>query len=35
VQNDAFAAGCDCGACRGNAGLANARILADVTDSPS
>jgi hypothetical protein len=28
VQNNAFAAGYDCGACGGNAGLANARILA-------
>ena len=33
VQNNAFAAGYDCGACGGNAGLVNARLLADALNS--
>jgi len=34
VQNNAFAAGYDCGACGGNAGLVNARTLADAINNP-
>jgi uncharacterized protein len=34
VQNNAFAAGYDCGACGGNPGLANARLLAAALNDP-
>jgi len=34
VQNNAFAAGYDCGACGGNGGLINARLLAGALNNP-
>lgn len=34
VANNAFAAGYDCGACGGNAGIVNARLLADALNDP-
>ena len=34
VQNNAFAAGYDCGACGGNPGLGNARLLASALNDP-
>lgn len=34
VQNNAFAAGYDCGACGGNSGLVNATLIADAMNDP-
>ena len=35
VENNAFAAAYDCGACGGNSGHVNARVLADILNDPA